>query len=74
MSVVGSLVGHASGLEDELALMQLLKGQLFEDKSNSKEAEDCYRTSIEVARRQRAKSLELRATTSLARAREARPS
>jgi adenylate cyclase len=31
------------------------------------EAESCYRRAIEIARRQSAKSLELRATTSLAR-------
>jgi predicted ATPase len=31
------------------------------------EAESCFRTAIEVARRQAAKSLELRATGSLAR-------
>ena len=51
----------------ELALMHLQKGGLFETKSNLKEAENSFRTSIEIARRQSAKSLELRATTSLAR-------
>jgi class 3 adenylate cyclase/tetratricopeptide (TPR) repeat protein len=56
-----------SGQELELALMHLLKGRLFEDKSDSKEAENSFRTSIEISRRQSAKSLELRATTSLAR-------
>ena len=55
------------GLEVELALMHLLKGRLFEDKCNSKDAEKSFRTSIEIARRQSAKSFELRATTSLAR-------
>jgi predicted ATPase len=47
--------------------MHLLKGRLFEGKSNTKEAENSFRTSIEIARRQSAKSLELRATTSLTR-------
>jgi tetratricopeptide (TPR) repeat protein len=56
-----------NGVEAELALMYLLKGRLFEGKSNSAEAENSFRTSIEIACRQSAKSLELRATTSLAR-------
>jgi adenylate cyclase len=43
----------------ELLLMQQLEDLL--------EAENCFRTAIEVARRQGAKSLELRATSSLAR-------
>jgi predicted ATPase len=47
--------------------MYLLKGRVFESKSNWAEAENSFRTSIEIARRQSAKSLELRATTSLAR-------
>jgi tetratricopeptide (TPR) repeat protein len=55
------------GAEVDLAPMHLLKGWLFESKSNSSEAENSFRTSIEIARRQNAKSLELRATTSLAR-------
>ena len=54
-------------MEVDLAWMHQLKGRLFEDKSNSKEAENSLRTSIEIARRRSAKSLELRATTSLAR-------
>jgi tetratricopeptide (TPR) repeat protein len=56
-----------SGAEAKLASMHLLKGRLFEGKSNTKEAENSFRTSIEIARRQSAKSLELRATTSLTR-------
>jgi tetratricopeptide (TPR) repeat protein len=56
-----------SGMEVWLAMMYLLKGRLLESKSNSEEAENCFRTSIELARRQCAKSPELRATTSLAR-------
>jgi class 3 adenylate cyclase/tetratricopeptide (TPR) repeat protein len=55
------------GEEIGLAWMHVLKGRLLEGKSNSKEAENSFRTAIEVARRQSAKSPELRATTSLAR-------
>jgi predicted ATPase len=44
-----------------------LKGELLFESGGSSEAETCFRRSIEVARRQSAKSLELRATTSLAR-------
>ena len=47
--------------------MHLLKGRLLEREFNLAEAESSFRTSIEIARRQNAKSLELRATTSLAR-------
>ncbi len=46
-----------------------LKGELLlkQDEANATEAERCFRMAVEVARRQSAKSLELRATTSLAR-------
>ena len=56
-----------SGVVHTLVDMYLLRGRLFVDKSNAKEAENSFRTAIEIARRQRAKSLELRATTSLVR-------
>jgi tetratricopeptide (TPR) repeat protein len=56
-----------SGAGFQLASMHRLKGRLFEGKSNIKEAEDSFRTSIAIARRQSAKSPELSATTSLAR-------
>jgi class 3 adenylate cyclase/tetratricopeptide (TPR) repeat protein len=49
-----------------LASLHQLKGRLLV-KSNSEEAEKSFRTSIEIARRQSAKSPELQATTSLAR-------
>jgi adenylate cyclase len=39
----------------------------MQDPGNTVEAEGCFRSAIEVARRQAGKSLELRATTSLAR-------
>jgi predicted ATPase len=46
-----------------------LKGELLlkQDQSNAPEAQRCFERAIETARRQSAKSLELRATTSLAR-------
>jgi adenylate cyclase len=44
-----------------------VKGELLLESRRSSEAETCFRRPIEVARRQSAKSLELRATTSLAR-------
>ncbi len=46
-----------------------IKGELLlmRDSSNAIEAEACFRTALEIAQRQAAKSLELRATTSLAR-------
>jgi predicted ATPase len=46
-----------------------LKGELLakQDASNAAEAESCFERAIEIARTQSAKSLELRATMSLAR-------
>jgi len=46
-----------------------LKGELRlkQDDSNTAEARSCFERAIEIARKQSAKSLELRATTSLAR-------
>jgi predicted ATPase len=46
-----------------------LKGELLltQDASTTAEAQNCFERAIEVARKQRAKSLELRATMSLAR-------
>jgi tetratricopeptide (TPR) repeat protein len=55
------------GMQNDLADMHHFKGRLLEGKSNSEEAEKSFRTSIEIARRQSAKSLELRATISLTR-------
>lgn len=43
------------------------KNQGTGDRDIEKEAEECFLKAIEVARRQQAKSLELRATVSLAR-------
>ena len=46
-----------------------VKGELLlaQNPSDVAEAERCFRTAIEIARRQSARSAELRATTSLAR-------
>jgi predicted ATPase len=46
-----------------------VKGELLlaHDVSNAAQAEQSFRTAIEIARRQKAKSWELRATSSLAR-------
>jgi predicted ATPase len=46
-----------------------LRGELLleQDNSNAVEAENCFQRAIEIARKQSAKSWELRATTSLAR-------
>ena len=46
-----------------------VKGQLLlaQNPPDGARAEDCFRTAIEIARRQSARSPELRATTSLAR-------
>jgi predicted ATPase len=44
-----------------------VKGALLLESSGSSEAETCFQRAIEIARHQSAKSLELRATTSLAR-------
>ena len=40
---------------------------LLQAEPHKEEVERCFQTAIEIARRQQAKSLELRATTSLAR-------
>jgi predicted ATPase len=44
-----------------------VKGELLLESRGSSEAETCFRRAIEIARRQSAKSLELRAVTSLSR-------
>jgi class 3 adenylate cyclase/tetratricopeptide (TPR) repeat protein len=51
------------------AELNRLRGEflLMQDASNAAPAEQLFRTAIEIARRQKAKSWELRATTSLAR-------
>jgi predicted ATPase len=51
------------------AEMHRLKGELLlkQDDSNAAEAQNCFERAIEIARKQSAKSLEVRATMSLAR-------
>jgi len=51
------------------AEMHRVKGELnlAQDSSNAAQAEQSLRTAIEISRRQKARSWELRATTSLAR-------
>ena len=44
-----------------------VKGELLLESGGSSEAETCFRRAIDIAQRQSAKSLELRATTSLSR-------
>jgi predicted ATPase len=58
-----------TGYQLDLALLHHVKGELLlvENPSDVAEAEQCFRTAIEIARRQSARSEELRATTSLAR-------
>ncbi len=49
--------------------MHRLRGELLlaQDRSNAAQAEQSFRTAIDISRKQHAKSWELRATTSLAR-------
>jgi predicted ATPase len=63
-----ALIEH-SGERMYEAELHRIKGELLlmRDAANGPEAEHCFRTAIEVARRQAGKSLELRATVSLAR-------
>jgi predicted ATPase/class 3 adenylate cyclase len=57
------------GIRHYEAEMHRLKGELLlsQDHSKAKEAQNCFQGAIEIARNQSAKSLELRATMSLAR-------
>jgi tetratricopeptide (TPR) repeat protein len=52
-----------------ISLLHHVKGELLlaQNPSDGAKAEQCFRTAIEIARRQSARSPELRATTSLAR-------
>jgi tetratricopeptide (TPR) repeat protein len=60
---------HASATFVDEPWLYHVKGELFlnQDPLDIKEAESCFRTAIELARRIGARSTELRATTSLAR-------
>jgi tetratricopeptide (TPR) repeat protein len=65
----GFAVMDASGIRLYEAELHRLKGELslIRDSKNTADAESCFRTAIEIARRQSAKSWELRAATSFAR-------
>jgi class 3 adenylate cyclase/tetratricopeptide (TPR) repeat protein/ribosomal protein L40E len=62
-------VAHTSGVTMYEAETYRLKGELLlaQDTSNAAQADQSFRTAIEVARKQDSKSWELRATMSLAR-------
>src|SRR5262249_39715930 len=65
----GMALMEATGERMYEAELHRLKGELLlmHDAANGSQAEHCFRTAIEVGRRQSAKSPELRAATSLAR-------
>jgi predicted ATPase len=44
-----------------------IKGELLLEKADTSEAEQCFKKALDIARRQEAKSWELRAATSLSR-------
>jgi predicted ATPase len=71
LSVLTEALASADAREDRHyeAEMHRLKGELFlrRDDSSISEARSCFQRAIELARRQNAKSLELRATVSLAK-------
>jgi adenylate cyclase len=58
-----------TGFQLDLPWLHHVQGELLlaQNPSNAAKAEQCYRTAIEIARRQSARLEELRATTSLAR-------
>ncbi len=60
---------HKTGERQHEAELYRLKGELLleQDVPNEQEAESCFRQAVDVANQQQAKSLELRAATSLAR-------
>jgi predicted ATPase len=65
----GFLVIERTGARCNEAEIHRMKGELLlaQDASNAAQAERSFRTGIDIARKQKAKSWELRATTSLAR-------
>jgi predicted ATPase len=60
---------HNTGERQHEAELHRLKGALLlaQDGADAQEAERCFHQALDVARRQQAKSLELRAALSLAR-------
>jgi len=68
--VAEALAGaHKTGIQFYVAELHRIKGE-FLLQSRVKEAETCFRQAIDIARRQSAKSLELRAVMSLSRLRQ----
>jgi predicted ATPase len=71
LSALTEALADANQREELLAVAELnrLKGELLRRQNDPKpaEAEQCYERAISLARKQNAKSWELRATTSLAR-------
>ncbi len=71
LTTVATVLGEAERSRERIAETELyrVKGELLliRDPSEEAEAERCFRTAIEIARRQKARFFELRATTSLAR-------
>ena len=63
----GLAVSEQNGERYYNAELWRLKGELLNVQENTAEAECCFLRAIEIARQQAAKSLELRASTSLAR-------
>lgn len=63
----GLAVSKRNGAPFYDAELWRLKGELLKMQDKTEEAECCFQKAIEIARQQAAKSLELRAATSLAR-------
>jgi predicted ATPase len=61
----GELTLHQFNVQD--SKFQVENSSEFGVRSSESEAEECFKKAIEIARKQQAKSLELRATVSLAR-------
>jgi predicted ATPase len=61
--------GHATGQRYYEAELHRLKGELLLQRAlpDERQVETCFQEALDVSRRQQAKSLELRATTSLSR-------
>jgi predicted ATPase len=71
LTVLAEMLGEVdtNGLRFHEAELRRLKGELLMARASDDhtEAELCFRQALDIARRQEAKSLELRAATSLSR-------
>ena len=71
LGALGEALAAANDREERVSEAEIhrLKGELLlkRDDSNAAEARNCFERAVEIARKQSAKSLELRATMSLAR-------